>query len=72
MNRELIEALVTPGHQEQYRNSAAFYNAVNTLAAMLPAMVAGLAAEAEEQDRKAVQAVMLARSEPARFSPPLM
>lgn len=52
--RELIEALVGREHAELYHTSASFHAAVHTLASMLPAMVGGLAEEAQRQDARSI------------------
>lgn len=51
MNHELIDQLIV-GHEHRYFSSPSFKTAVDTLAMMLPAMVAGLAGEAAKQDAK--------------------
>lgn len=53
LRAHLISGLVGD-HVEQYQNSPEFYHAINTLAAMLPSMVDGLAASAAKHDEASV------------------
>jgi hypothetical protein len=46
----LVDALLTEAQKDLYLRSAHFRNAVATLSSMLPAMVDGLAADAEKRD----------------------
>ena len=47
--QHLTEGLVGP-HVRLYRTNVVFHNAIDTLAAMLPAMVEGLMADAEKRE----------------------
>lgn len=46
----VIALALAAGHVDLYVNSPSFHDAVDTLAALLPAMVDGLAAQANAQD----------------------
>lgn len=51
--------LLADGHEELYRTNGSFYNAVNTLASMLPAMVAGIAEQSVEAEARFQESVRL-------------
>lgn len=65
--RHLIDGLVGDEHADRYRKSIVFKSVVDTLAAYLPFMVDGLAAEADRQDERFARMI-----EAARTQPPLM
>jgi hypothetical protein len=52
-----IALLTKPEHQRLYQTSAVFKTEVDTLAAMLPRWVDGLAADAEERDAEMKRAL---------------
>lgn len=60
---QLITGLVGD-HRDLYQTSAAFRHAVDTLAAMLPPMVAGLAEHTRDADVEMERLQTLARSAP--------
>lgn len=69
--REIVVALVGPEHRQRYTMSPSFRQAVDTLVAMLPAWVDGLAAQSDEADRRiAAAAEALARSPIGPFPMP--
>jgi len=60
---QLREGLVGEDHARLYHESATFRRAVDTLVAMLPRWIDGLAADAAEQDRR-VEERIATMSEP--------
>lgn len=48
--RDLVSGLLGAEHAQQYRTSPTFHAMIDSLAAMLPAMVDGLAVDADKSD----------------------
>lgn len=61
--RDLVAALVGE-HVQKYERNAYFHHAVDTLAAMLPAWIDGLADQAEKQAEVLAQHVQLMEQSP--------
>lgn len=65
IERALIEGLIGE-HVDAYYHSPTFRSAIRSLAAMLPAMIDGLAEEAKAGDKRLEQAHQLAHIPPTK------
>lgn len=61
---DIVYAIVGPEHRELYLNSPAFHIQIDTLAAMLPAWVDGLAVHARHTDRRNAALLEIAMNTP--------
>ena len=61
----LVRALLEEKHSDLYRNNATFYHGLNTLCALLPSMVDGLALRADEDERDRLAMQKLLEMQPA-------